>query len=103
MFFDKHIIATCHDDRHAVFAGQRAVDAGFAQFKLVEVHAGKCKAVNGVRQNAATLGARMVADHADCVHPIVHARHHAQVARLAHDGLGTRVQHIGRHIAKAAV
>ena len=34
---------------------------------------------------------------------LVHAGHHAQVARLAHDGLGAGIEQVWRHIAKTAM
>ncbi|MCY1200112.1 hypothetical protein D9M72_115370 [compost metagenome] len=100
---DEHVVAAGHHDRHAVFAGQRAVDSGFAQFLVAQPDAREGKAVDRVREDAAALRARVVAHHAQRVHAFFHAGHHAQVARLALHDTGACIEHIGRHVAKAAV
>jgi hypothetical protein len=80
---DEHIVAAAHHHRARRTRRPARHKSRLRPAPAVEVDAGKGKAVDRVRQDAAPLRARVVADHADRVHAFVDAGHHAQVARLA--------------------
>ena len=100
---DEHVVAGGQDDGHAHFTGQRAVQAGLAQFHAVDEDAREGEAVDGVRQDAAALRARVVADHEDGVAALFQAAHHAQVARLAQHQAGAFVEAVRQQVAETAV
>ena len=103
VLLDEDVVAAGHHHRHAILAGQRAIDAGFAQLGIVEPDPGEGKAVDGVRQDAAALRARVVADHADARPPLRPRPPSCSGSAACPGRLGARVQQVRRHVAEVAM
>ena len=95
-FGDERIVAGEERDRHAEFGGDAAIERRFAGVDAVHEHAREGEAADRVRKNAGRGRAGVPADEQDGLAVgIVDPGHHAEVARLAEQHLGARVELVG--------